>query len=200
MEQQQLGCAESAVVLPQGISLREPRLEDLEELSNLAYQSYADYNKSVGIPIEVAFDSPQAAWTMLHLFIESSSIIGVVAVEESSGALLGAAFTTTGLLHFLLLFHHPPTHPIVIIEEQNSVPIFLHHLPPWIITLLLLLLLLLNPKPCTNSNAACVQSHTKSSIMTVTIFHLGTSNSWLVSLCVCVCVFLGLFVCWSVSV
>jgi hypothetical protein len=108
-QQQQLGCGKSAVVVPQGISLREPRLEDLEELSNIAYQTYADYNKSVGIPIEVAFDTPQAAWKMLHLFIPSSSFIGVVAVEESSGALLGAAFTTTGLLHFLLLFHHPPT-------------------------------------------------------------------------------------------
>ncbi|CAM6025697.1 unnamed protein product [Sphagnum balticum] len=95
-QQQQLGCGKSAVVVPQGISLREPRLEDLEELSNMAYQTYADYNKSVGVPIEVAFDSPQAAWTMLHLFITSSSRTGVVAVEESSGALLGAAFTTTG--------------------------------------------------------------------------------------------------------
>jgi hypothetical protein len=129
-QQQQLGCGKSVVVVPQGISLREPRLEDLEELSNMAYQTYAHYNKSVGIPIEVAFDSPQTAWTMLHLFITSSSRIGVVAVEESSGALLGAAFTTTGLLHFLLLFHHPPSHPIVLIQEQNSVPIFLHHLPP----------------------------------------------------------------------
>ncbi len=126
-QQQQLGCGKSAVVVPEGISLREPRLEDLEELSNIAYQTYADYNKSVGIPIEVAFATPQAAWTMLHLFITSSSMIGVVAVEESSGALLGAAFTTTGLLHFLLLFHHPRTHPILLIEEQNSLPIFLHH-------------------------------------------------------------------------
>ncbi len=127
-QQQLVGFGKSAgVVVPQGISLREPRLEDLEELSNIAYQTYADYNKSVGIPIEVAFDTPQAAWKMLHLFITSSSFIGVVAVEDSSGALLGAAFTTTGLLHFLLLFHHPRTHPILLIEEQNSLPIFLHH-------------------------------------------------------------------------
>jgi hypothetical protein len=127
-QQQLVGFGKSVgVVVPQGISLREPRLEDLEELSNIAYQTYADYNKSVGIPIEVAFDTPQAAWKMLHLFITSSSFIGVVAVEDSSGALLGAAFTTTGLLHFLLLFHHPRTHPILLIEEQNSLPIFLHH-------------------------------------------------------------------------
>jgi hypothetical protein len=107
-QQQQLGCGKSVVVVPQGISLREPRLEDLEELSNMAYQTYAHYNKSVGIPIEVAYESPQAASTMLHQFVTSSSMIGVVAVEESSGALLGAAFTTTGLLHFLPLFPHPP--------------------------------------------------------------------------------------------
>jgi hypothetical protein len=127
-QQQQLGCGKSVVVVPQGISLREPRLEDLEELSNMAYQTYAHYNKSVGIPIEVAYDSPQAASTMLRLFVTSSSMIGVVAVEESSGALLGAAFTTTGLYYISFLFF--PTHPIVLIEEQNSVPIFLHHIPP----------------------------------------------------------------------
>jgi len=74
------------------VRVRRVEADDVVTRGRMAYESFATFNASIGLPAGIDWDSAESATASIKYLSTTPSIHGVIAVDNTSGALMGAAF------------------------------------------------------------------------------------------------------------
>lgn len=83
------------------VRVRTVEADDVPTLGRMAYESFATFNASIGLPPGIDWVSAESATASIKFLSSTPPIHGVLAVDNTSGALLGAGFIHPGPLYRL---------------------------------------------------------------------------------------------------
>ena len=84
------------------VRVRRVEADDVVTRGRMAYESFATFNASIGLPAGIDWDSAESATASIKYLSTTPSIHGVIAVDNTSGAVMGAAFIHPGPLAVVL--------------------------------------------------------------------------------------------------